>query len=127
MATSVCEMTNVCKMTMKNVTPASGSLDPAVAVADLQLRLLQAIKKSKLSVTYSFSVQVGKLTLSLDVLPGVEMNHQTTGGGRGSRKKRRVWRRAARDTALSLVSTSDVSATLPIPAKAMSTSKDSAT
>ena len=53
---------SVCKMTMENVTPASGSLDPAVVVTDLQLRLLQAIKKSKLSLNYSFS-SIKKLIL----------------------------------------------------------------
>ena len=114
----------VCKMTTSAQTPAGET--PASEMCKLQLRLLEAIHKSKLSVTYSFSTQVGKLTLSLDVLPGVEMNNQTTGGGRGSRKKRRVQRRAARDTASSVVSTSDDSATLPKPAKAISTSQETA-
>ena len=101
---TVCKRTNV-------QTPAGET--PASEMCKLQLQLLQAIHKSKLSVTYSFSMQVGRFTLSLDVLPGVKMKDH---GGRGSRKRRRARQRAERDTAFSVASTSEDSATLPIPA-----------
>ena len=67
-------------------------------------------------MSYSFSTQVGKLTLNLDVLPGVKMKDH---GGRGSRKRRRARRREERDTASSVATTSEDSA--------VSASEDSAT
>ena len=67
---------------MKDVTPASGYLDPAVAVANLQRRLLQAIQKT--NAKYSFAVDGRKLTLSVDVLPE---NHHPSEGGRGARRR----------------------------------------
>ena len=85
------------KHTPSGETPDSGMLN-------LQLRLLRAINKCKLNVRYSFSTQVGKLTLNLDVLPGVKMKDH---GGRGSRKRRRARRREERDMAFSVATTSE--------------------
>jgi hypothetical protein len=103
MATSVCEMTNVCNMTMKrSAIPAcvSGvSGNQAVAVSDIQLRLLSTLtaynKKGSFAIKYSFAINSTKLTLDVDILPWVE-NHHTTAGGRGSRKRRK--RRRTRET-----------------------------
>ena len=109
------------RMSTNKHTPSGET--PDSEMLNLQLRLLRAINKCKLNVSYSFSTQVGKLTLNLDVLPGVKMKDH---GGRGSRKRRRARRREERDTASSVVTTSEDSAVSASEDAAISISKDSA-
>ena len=79
----------------RSATPASvssASGNQAVAVADIQLKLLSTLtaynKKNNAVLQYSFAIKSTKLTLEVDIVPGVD-NHQTTAGGRGSRRRRR--------------------------------------
>ena len=78
---------------------SSVSGDQAVAVTDIQLRLLSTLtaynRKCSFAIKYSFAVNSTKLTLDVDILPWVE-NHHTTAGGRGSRRRRK--RRRTRET-----------------------------
>ena len=78
----------------RSATPASvssASGNQALAVADIQLKLLSTLstynKKNNAVLQYSFAIKSTKLTLEVDIVPGVENRH--TAGGRGSRRRRK--------------------------------------
>ena len=112
----VCEVTkdSVCKMIKMCAHTAIGT--PATkAMHKLQLKLLQVIKWSNMSVTnLSFSTKFG--TLCFDIVPGKERRRENTGGtggtggsggGRKSKRRRRKRMAAQRDDAFSTTGSED--------------------
>jgi len=65
----------------------------AVTASDLQLQLLHTIRayRKKYKISYNFSVQVGKMSMTMDV--DLEENHYTVAGGKGARRRRKERRK----------------------------------
>lgn len=93
MTKSVCEMTNVCNMTIQQSSIPALSIprNKVVAVEEIQLQILTLLHKystRKWKLDYSFAIKNTKLTFDVDILPWEE-NHYTVAGGRGARRRRR--------------------------------------
>lgn len=97
MTNPVCEMTNVCNMTIQQSSIPALSIprNKVVAVEEIQLQILTLLHKystRKWKLDYSFAIKNTKLTFDVDILPGEE-NHYTVAGGRGARRRRRTRRK----------------------------------